>query len=89
MQETWVHFLGQEDPQEKEMATHSSALTWRIPWTEEPRSLLVTKQQQTVTQRIGWPLFQPKTVVIGQDPAEVKSRALELVRDGYKFWGSG
>ena len=34
MQETWVRFLGQEDPLEKEMATHSSTLAWRIPWTE-------------------------------------------------------
>ena len=36
MQETWVQSLGQEDPLEKEMATHSSFLAWRIPWTEEP-----------------------------------------------------
>ena len=36
VQETWVQFLGQEDPLEKGMATHSSILTWRIPWTEEP-----------------------------------------------------
>ena len=36
MQETWVHFLGQEDPLEKEVATQSSILAWRIPWTEEP-----------------------------------------------------
>ena len=36
MQETWVWSLGQEDPLEKGMATHSSILTWRIPWTEEP-----------------------------------------------------
>ena len=35
MQETRVLFLGQEDPLEKEMATHSSILAWRIPWTEE------------------------------------------------------
>ena len=35
MQETQVRSLGQEDPQEKEMATHSSILAWRIPWTEE------------------------------------------------------
>ena len=35
MQETWVKSLGQEDPLEKEMATHSSILAWRIPWTEE------------------------------------------------------
>ena len=35
MQETWVQSLGQEDPLEKEMATHFSILAWRIPWTEE------------------------------------------------------
>ena len=35
MQETWVRSLGWEDPLEKEMATHSSILAWRIPWTEE------------------------------------------------------
>ena len=39
MQETQVHFLGQEDPLEKEMAAHSSILAWRIPWTEEPGRL--------------------------------------------------
>ena len=36
MRETWVQSLDQEDPLEKEMATHSSILVWRIPWTEEP-----------------------------------------------------
>ena len=36
MQETWVRSLGQEDPLEKEMATRSSILAWRIPWTKEP-----------------------------------------------------
>ena len=39
MQETWVRSLCQEDPLEKEMATHSSILAWRIPWTEEPGGL--------------------------------------------------
>ena len=38
MQETWVHFLSQENPLEKEMATPSSILAWKIPWTEEPDS---------------------------------------------------
>ena len=38
-QETWVQSLGQEDPLEKEMATHSSILAWRIPWTEETGGL--------------------------------------------------
>ena len=57
MQETQVRFLGREDPLEKEMATHSSLLAWRIPGTEEPGRLhskgsqrvghdLVTGQQQ-------------------------------------------
>ena len=39
MQETWVRSLGQEEPLEKEMATYSSILAWRIPWTEEPGRL--------------------------------------------------
>ena len=39
MQETWVQVLGREDPLEEEMATHSSILAWRIPWTEEPGGL--------------------------------------------------
>ena len=57
MQETWVWSLGWEESLEEEMATHSSILAWRIPWTEEPGGLqamgsqrvrcdLVTKQQQ-------------------------------------------
>ena len=49
MQETWVWSMGQEDPLEKGMATHSTILTWRIPWTEEPGGLAtvhgVTKSQ--------------------------------------------
>ena len=48
MQETRVRFLGWEDPLEKEMATHSSILAWRIPWTEEPGGL-----QSTGSQRVG------------------------------------
>ena len=36
MQETWVPSPGREDPLEKKMATHSSTLAWRIPWTKEP-----------------------------------------------------
>ena len=39
MQETWVRSLGQEDPLKKEMATHSSTLAWKIPWTEKPGRL--------------------------------------------------
>ena len=39
MQETWAQPLGQEDPLEKELATHSSILVWKIPWAEEPGGL--------------------------------------------------
>ena len=46
MRETWVRFLGREDPLEKEMATHSSVLVWEIPWTEEPGGLQSTRSQR-------------------------------------------
>ena len=39
VQETWVRSLGQQDPLEREMATHSSILAWRTPWPEEPGGL--------------------------------------------------
>ena len=42
MQDTWVRFLGQEDPLEKEMATHSNILAWEVPWTEGPSGLYST-----------------------------------------------
>ena len=48
MWETWVRSLGREDPLEKEMATQSSILAWRIPWMEEPGGL-----QSTGSQRVG------------------------------------
>ena len=46
MRETQVRFLGQEDPLEKEMASHSSTLAWRIPWTEEHGRLPPTGSQR-------------------------------------------
>ena len=62
MRETWVWSLGQEDPLEKEMATHSSILAWIIPWTKEPGRL-----QSMGSQRVGhnwvtsllFPVFLP------------------------------
>ena len=48
VQETWVQSLGGVDPLEKEMATHSSILTWEIPWREEPGGL-----QSMGSQRVG------------------------------------
>ena len=49
MQETWGRPLGWEDPLEKEMATHSNILAWRIPWTEETSRL-----QSMGSQRVGY-----------------------------------
>ena len=46
MQETWAQSLGQEDPLEKEVATHSSIIAWEIPWTEEPGGLQSTGSQR-------------------------------------------
>ena len=46
MQETWVQSLGQEDPLEQGMATLSSILAWRIPWTEKPGRLWSTESQR-------------------------------------------
>ena len=48
VRETWVRSLGWEDPLEKRMATHSSTLVWRIPWTEEPGRI-----QSMGSQRVG------------------------------------
>ena len=47
MQEIWVQSLGWEDPLEKEMATHSSILAWRTPWTEEPGRLQSMELQES------------------------------------------
>ena len=49
MQETWVQSPGWEDPLEKEMATYSSVLAWRIPWMEEPGGL-----HSMGSQRVGY-----------------------------------
>ena len=50
MQETWVRSLDRGDPLEKEMATHSSTLAWRIPWREEPGSPWGCKESDTTEQ---------------------------------------
>ena len=62
MQETLVPFLGQEDPLEKGMATHSSILAWKIPWTEEPGRL-----QSMRLQRVGhnWVTFTLRSYKLG------------------------
>ena len=48
-QESWVQSVGQEDPLEKRIATHSSILAWKIPWTEEPGGLQSMGSQESDT----------------------------------------
>ena len=65
VQETWVQSLGLEDPLEKEMATHSSILAWKILWTEEPGSYIqsigsqrdMTKQLHFLCAKFVYPLL--------------------------------
>ena len=53
MQETWVRSLGQEEPLEKEMTTHSSILAWEIPWTREPGGLYcIGSQKLDLTEQL-------------------------------------
>ena len=52
LQDTQVQFLGQEDPLEKEMATHSSLLAWRIPWMEEPGRLQSMGSQELRSEQL-------------------------------------
>ena len=61
IQETWVQSMGQEDPLEKRMATHSSILAWRIPWTEEPDRL-----QSLGSQRVRLNCVTKNTAALGQ-----------------------
>ena len=63
MQETWVQSMGQEDPLEKGMATHSSFLSWRILWTEEPGGL-----ESTGLQRVGHNGATPLTLSLNTFP---------------------
>ena len=58
MEETWVWSLGQEDPLEKETATHSSILAWRIPWTVEPGGLQSMGSQKSQTQFSDYTTFE-------------------------------
>ena len=77
MQETWVQYLDWEDPLEKEMATHSRILAWKIPWIEEPGRL-----QPTGLQRVGYHrAWQPTPEFLPGKSHEQRS----LV--GYSPWG--
>ena len=72
VQETWVRSLSQEDPLEKEMATHSSILAWHTPWTEEPGGLQSIRSQRVKQDWCDW-LCTP-----------CKGQIIELKK--YHFW---
>ena len=59
LQDMWVWSLGQEDPLEEEMATYSSILTWRIPWTEEPGGLQSIESQKGGHNWSDWGCTRP------------------------------
>ena len=69
MQETWVQSLGQEYPLEEGMATHSSALAWRIPWAEEPGGLQSMGSQKSKTQLSDFHFPMSKRVLFSVDDA--------------------
>ena len=63
MRDTRVRSLGREDSLEKEMATHSSILAWRIPWTEEPGGLQSMGSQRDRTERLHFHFHFPEHMV--------------------------
>ena len=83
MQETWVQSLGQEDPLEKEMGTHSSTLAWRIPWTEEPGRL-----QSTGSQRVGHDWATSLSCIGEGNGNPLQCSCLENPRDGGAWWAA-
>ena len=83
MQETWVQFLGQEDPMEKGMVTHSSILDWRIPWTEEPGGLQSMGSQRVrhdwVTDtHAHWHYYREQIKVLAWGYGSLKHSALRI-----------
>ena len=77
MWETWVRSLGREDPLEKEMATHSSTLAWRIPWTEELGGLQSTgRKESDRTERLHF--------LLGNGPSPyIPTTVLTLEKEGF------
>ena len=83
MQETWVRFLGQEDTLEKEMATHSSILTWRFPWTEDPGRLQsMDHKSRTLLKRLSITQHKAKRIYFfkASDTADAAVQLLSHVR---------
>ena len=102
MQGTWVQILGQEEPLEKEMATHSSTLTWEIPWTEEPGRLVHGVAESDTTLQAGISEVKASACsagdldsipVLGRAPGEgngnpLQYSCLENPTDGGAWWAA-
>ena len=96
MQETQVQNLGQEDTLEKEMATHSSILTWEIPWTEEPGELQSVESQKNQTWPRDWACMHvTKEIIIkasiissnGNDSLKICEIFIHLFTHSFnKYW---
>ena len=82
MLETRVRSLGWEDPLEKEMATHSSSLTWKIPWTEEPGRLHSPwgHEESDTTERLHFTSLQAITEGLVYSKKELKFLAVIIVK---------
>ena len=80
MQETWVWSLSQEDPLEKEMATHSTILAWEIPWTEEPDTLQSMGSQKSQTGLSNWTRFKVRY------KSEPECKLWTLVNNNVSIW---
>ena len=85
MGETWVQSLGREDPLEKEMATHSSTLAWKIPWTEKPGRL--QSKDLNTTERLHFVSFLSPAILI---PAcALSGLAFCMMFSAYKLYKQG
>ena len=86
MQDTWVQSLGQEDPLEKEMATHSSTLAWRILWMEEPgRYSPWGRKESDATERLHFLSPLSKTLVSSEVGVQRTPLGPELGRAAYQI----
>ena len=85
MRETWIRSLGWEDPLEKEMATHSSTLAWKIPWTEEPGRL-----QSMGLLRVGhnWATWLSLFTFMHWRRSPLQCSCLENPRDSGLWWAA-
>ena len=88
MPETWVRSLGQEDPPEKGMATHSSILAWRIPWTVEPGGLW-SMGSNTVGHNWATKCASMRAHMHTHTHTHTHTHVWDLALNSYKFMSSG